>query len=653
MKLLRTVMIFAVMAAMVLSSLAYGEELQADIGKLMSESYLPKSTALTYENDAAVQTHTCEIDKVSSSGVTMHAAIDLISTSEYTDSDWESLDAWLNETVSSAIQGIAVDTESIANVIQNAIGENRSALYTETTMPVRARSTWQLAKIEVTIPYYPELSVNVNGSATQRLQERLNLLGFLNDSADGYFGQNTANAVKLLQEYLRDLEQDWLDAQPSAEPTPEPTVAPESNLPSDQPVTTEAPEPTATPMTEVNGIADALMQAYLFSSEFKITRGTVQSGDQGYAVTRIQNRLRALGYMTDAADGIYGGSTARSVRIFQYYNNLEITGIADENTQQLLFSENAKQPDNQMLASGSSGEAVKTLQQRLLILGFTKRSADGDYGANTVSAVKNLQTYMRAREERAVRADSEKTAQIEAGTATLESFLTVEVNGVADPLLLDDFYSDAFPAIPDAIGADSNTEDIVRLQTRLSALEYYYGSADGDYGSGTQSAVENFQKRHDLEQTGIADHETLEILFSENAKIALKPYVLKISIDKQRVYAYAPDENDEYTELVRTMKCSTGKNDTPTPTGTFQNGTGPANRWHYFKKFDCWAQYSYYIDGDIMFHSVLYNEKEGRVSQSSINHLGKKASHGCVRLSVEDAKWIYENCPKNTKIIIY
>ena len=54
-----------------------------------------------------------------------------------------------------------------------------------------------------------------------------------------------------------------------------------------------------------------------------------------------------------------------------------------------------------------------------------------------------------------------------------------------------------------------------------------------------------------------------------------------------------------------------------------------------------------------MFHSVLYNAREGRVTQSSVNNLGSKASHGCVRLSVEDAKWVWENCPRNTKVIIY
>ena len=234
-----------------------------------------------------------------------------------------------------------------------------------------------------------------------------------------------------------------------------------------------------------------------------------------------------------------------------------------------------------------------------------------------------------------------------------ESRLTVEVNGVADPMILDDFYSASFPEIPADMSTGSAGRDVVRLQRRLSCLEYYTSALDGDYGSGTASAVLAFQRRNGLPETGEADHATMAALFNENAKKALKPYVLKVSIDDQRVYAYAPDRNGDYTELVRTMKCSTGRNSSPTPTGTFQDGTGPGARWHYFTKFSCWAQYAYYIQGDIMFHSVLYGSRDGAVTQSSVNHLGSKASHGCVRLSVEDAKWIWNNCPAHTKVVIY
>jgi len=399
------------------------------------------------------------------------------------------------------------------------------------------------------------------------------------------------------------------------------------------------------PATPVDGIAEPLLQAYFFSDDFIIARRDLESGMSGADVRRLQRRLAKLGYMADSADGEYGGSTARSVRIFQYYNGLAQTGKADIAPQQLIFSLDAKRPDNSMLTVGSSGEEVSKLQKRLRVLGFAGISVDGDFGSSTKTAVENLQKYMREME-------AEALAAANVGQ-DVSGMVTVEVNGIADPMLLDDFYDDAFPAIPSEMKDGSSGRDVVRLQRRLNMLEYYYSSLDGTYGAGTAKAVKEFQKRHGLSQTGVADTQTLETLFNENALKALKPYMLKISTEKQRVYAYGLDANNEYTVLVRTMKCSTGKNETPTPKGTFQNSTGPGARWHYFKKFDCWAQYAYYIQGDIMFHSVLYNQKDGPVTQSSVNNLGRKASHGCVRLSVEDAKWVWSNCPRNTKIVVY
>ncbi|MEG1516449.1 MAG: L,D-transpeptidase, partial [Clostridia bacterium] len=70
-------------------------------------------------------------------------------------------------------------------------------------------------------------------------------------------------------------------------------------------------------------------------------------------------------------------------------------------------------------------------------------------------------------------------------------------------------------------------------------------------------------------------------------------------------------------------------------------------------KFDCWAQYTYIIDGDIMFHSVLYSARsEQTLRTSSVDNLGGKASHGCVRLAVDDAQWLFEHCAKGTIVIV-
>lgn len=638
---------------------------QADILKLMDESLAPKSTSTRYDHaiPEGVQTeeHAFFVERINGDGLTMRIDVDLLAMMDYSDEDWASVDAWLEATVSEAIQGVEVDTEAMAVAVSKAVeqGQKKASVAEGQALPVWAGDTVKLTGITVTIPYYPELSEGINGSATQKLQEKLIQLGYLDDTADGYYGGKTKAAVEMLENHIRNLEQDVIDALPTVDPTasPEPTAtpAPIASPEAEGLIVEELNEVDLgpKPATPADGVADAMLQAYLYSDDFKIARIPLANGDSGDEVLRLQRRLRRLGYLAETADGVYGGGTARAVRIFQYYNGLELTGEADVSLQELLFSESAKAPENPMMTEGSSGDEVKKLQTRLRVLGFMNGSVDGDYGKTTTNGVRNLQQYMRDLEEEAIREDAEVMARLESTGEDISTMLTVEVNGIADPILLEEFYVSQFPAIPSVMQSGSAGIDVVRLQRRLSTLEYYYSSLDGEYGNGTEEAVRAFQKRNGLEQSGIAGTDTLNLLFSENAKKALKPYVLKISTEKQRVYAYAPDANGEYTELVRTMKCSTGKNATPTPKGTFQNGTGPGARWHYFKKFKCWAQYAYYIDGDIMFHSVLYNQKDGPVTQSSVNNLGRKASHGCVRLSVEDAKWIYTHCPRNTKIIVY
>lgn len=628
---------------------------RADILSLMREGTAPTSTTIHYDlqlpADATIERHTCNQELISSKGDVLNIEFRFVLNGiTMGDGQWATINEWLHELVLSAVQNVKADSQSLANVVAESYRTRRvAAVPGETGMPAWANENLLLEEVVATVPYFPELKLDVNGSATQRLQEKLIQLGYLDDVADGFYGARTEAAVRSLEEYVRELEQDAINARYGTTPTATPTIGPDAQavalvLDATAEEAQLAAQPALTPQTPVDGVADSLLQAYLYSDDFVICRGPLRTGDEGSAVRRVQTRLYRLGYTTDVPDGVFGGGTSRALRIFQYYSGLDQTGVADEATQRRLFSADVVQPDNAMLTVGSSGEDVSKLQKRLRVLGFANIAVDGGYGASTKAGVETLQTYMR---------DMEGEALAASGNTASDGALSVEVNGVADPLLLDDFYADSFPAIPADMASGAKGRDVVRLQRRLATLEYYYGILDGDYGSGTASAVTAFQRRNDLPETGTADRATLSVLFNENAKKAIKPYVLKVSTSDQRVYAYAPDRNGDYTELVRTMKCSTGRNSSPTPTGTFQDGTGPGARWHYFTKFSCWAQYAFYIQGDIMFHSVLYNSKGGRVTQSSVNHLGSKASHGCVRLSVEDAKWIWEHCPQNTKVIIY
>ena len=67
----------------------------------------------------------------------------------------------------------------------------------------------------------------------------------------------------------------------------------------------------------------------------------LSNGDKGDDVLKLQNRLYELGYLRDDRDGAFGGKTQTAVKKFQERMGVEATGIADQQTQTMLYSESA------------------------------------------------------------------------------------------------------------------------------------------------------------------------------------------------------------------------------------------------------------------------------------------------------------------------
>lgn len=128
----------------------------------------------------------------------------------------------------------------------------------------------------------------------------------------------------------------------------------------------------------------------------------------------------------------------------------------------------------------------------------------------------------------------------------------------------------------------------------------------------------------------------------------------KIIVDKyyQVVLVYSADTEGEYTVPIRYMLCTTGASGSPTPSGTYQMKNYRV-RYALFNNTDVYGQYWSLITGRIYFHSILYSAKDAATyTESSYNNLGKHVSHGCVRLTVPDARWIYYNAAPGTCVEI-
>lgn len=131
-------------------------------------------------------------------------------------------------------------------------------------------------------------------------------------------------------------------------------------------------------------------------------------------------------------------------------------------------------------------------------------------------------------------------------------------------------------------------------------------------------------------------------------------YWLKVNAQANVVTVYKK-VNGEW-EPFRAMLCSTGTgkkgSENATPTGTFY----VTKRWDWGAMVGgVYARYVVQFYGDYLFHSVPYEEIYDKSSQPTkeYNKLGRDASHGCVRLSIMDAKWVYDNCKRGTKVTIY
>lgn len=99
-------------------------------------------------------------------------------------------------------------------------------------------------------------------------------------------------------------------------------------------------------------------------------------------------------------------------------------------------------------------------------------------------------------------------------------------------------------------------------------------------------------------------------------------------------------------QLVWYWNCTTGAPGSPTVKGTYKVGSRGKS---FGSGYTCW--YWTQFHGNYLFHSVLY--QPGSMSRIQDGRLGISASHGCVRLDITCAKWIYNNIPGRTRVVSY
>lgn len=159
---------------------------------------------------------------------------------------------------------------------------------------------------------------------------------------------------------------------------------------------------------------------------------------------------------------------------------------------------NTPAPTPVLLKNGVKGDEVMRLQTRLKELGYYTGELDGQYGEGTAESVRLFQQQHGL------------TADGLAGENTLNALYATAAQTYVptqEPTVTPSFLKK---------GADG--ESVRAMQQRLKELGYYNGSADGDFGGGTEEAVRLFQSQNGLDVDGIAAQKTFALLYSDDAK---------------------------------------------------------------------------------------------------------------------------------------
>ena len=404
-------------------------------------------------------------------------------------------------------------------------------------------------------------------------------------------------------------------------------------------------------------------------SDVQIVVETVLTyGMTGEEVTRLQTQLAALNYYDGEITGSYGDLTKAAVKAFQADFSLLQTGEADPETQEMIHSTQYRP-----LRLGSVGEDVRLLQLRLTTLGYYAGKVSGTYLIATQEAVALFQRC--SGEDATGNADLDTLTLLYADDAlTYQESLALQPEPTPAPpqneqvLLPEDdvIYLTPGPtvAFKKQLKYESKGETVKDVQRRLTELGYYEGNISGNFLGHTRNAVKAFQQQNALEVDGIIGEATWNVLFNDpdvrgtydapkpTPEPTPIPYAITVDVTNQVTTVYGLDENGEYTKVVRQMLCSTGTKATPSDVGDWVL-SGRTARWCYFPQWGGHAQFWTKINGSIAFHSVIYNSVNTMdLSVKSYNNLGKRASHGCIRLTVADARWIYNNCGEGVVVTI-
>lgn len=200
------------------------------------------------------------------------------------------------------------------------------------------------------------------------------------------------------------------------------------------------------------------------------------------------------------------------------------------------------------------------------------------------------------------------------------------------------------PPAPVGLRLGASGPDVLALQQRLAALKYDVPSADGHFGAGTQQAVIAFQKVEGLGRDGVAGPATLARLQSAGTPGPMVPAGggtrVEVDVARQVLFFYRGGA------LFKIVPVSTGSGEPFCVSGRCAIAVTPGGSYRVGGKVSGWQTgvlgrlyKPSYFNGNIAIHGAL-----------SVPVY--PASHGCVRVPMSSADWIYAALAPGTPVYV-
>ncbi|RUS96234.1 hypothetical protein DSM106972_087760 [Dulcicalothrix desertica PCC 7102] len=278
----------------------------------------------------------------------------------------------------------------------------------------------------------PTLKVGSQGDAVSELQAALKIMGYYNGAVDGTYGQTTAAAVSQFKQSAG-LAPDgvvdtatWQQLFPggqtvaaSSDETSSPATTTNTNFPKPNQTAANLPKPvvvsnqesrttTTTRINTGNGQQETVRTTSTTrNSNNNTSRQTTRTTNQNSTNNRGRNTTNTASTRTNAnrnntnntSTANRGRNTTTTTSTRNTNNRTARSTASNSSTYRTRQTDsNLQKPGIQYTAAGfpilrlgMRGEEVYDLQTRLQRLGYLKNNPDGDFGADTETAVKALQ----------------------------------------------------------------------------------------------------------------------------------------------------------------------------------------------------------------------------------------------------------------------